>query len=519
MTSLLHEITASKYWQGYYVVTILSIVVCAYLYRYQLNPDGITYIHIAENLSSGNTTDGILGHASPLYPLLLIPFISLGITSLTATKIVSSLAAILAIVSVHLMTMRFKMSRTSRFAAVFSTTPLIIFSTFIVITPDVLLSGFFLIYLYLCTSPSFLVEYKTSIVIGIIAGLSFLTKSFFLPFFLIHILVCTTIVMYTKQIQAREMAKKFVVIMFIASILCLPWITLLSLKYEKLTFSTSGQIERAITSPHLNQYTPLHLPMFNDGLFEPPFERATSILEDVSTLNLPIWSPIESAKAFKHQLSVIITNTGVITKSLFTLHPFSLLFILILIVHFYVNRKSPRTRTYFIILTGVVIFLSGYALVWVMPRYLLPAALILTVTGLATIDEFHNVKQLSYRQYCSILAAVVLITSIGPFYRLVTSYHDYTELYNISIELTPLLVHLGPLASNTNYHESLYLSYYLNRDYYGKLKSGISDDERLKNLREFNIAYYLHKGEAAHISFKEIAYIPSEDITVYALPQ
>ncbi|MHC4720172.1 MAG: hypothetical protein ACYSYT_06835, partial [Planctomycetota bacterium] len=48
-------------------------------YRYQINPDGISYISVAQKYLAGDFAGAINGYWGPLYSWLLMPFLYFGI--------------------------------------------------------------------------------------------------------------------------------------------------------------------------------------------------------------------------------------------------------------------------------------------------------------------------------------------------------------------------------------------------------------------------------------------------------
>ena len=48
-------------------------------FRYQINPDGISYISIAQKYLIGDIDNAINGHFSPLFSWLLVPFLFLSV--------------------------------------------------------------------------------------------------------------------------------------------------------------------------------------------------------------------------------------------------------------------------------------------------------------------------------------------------------------------------------------------------------------------------------------------------------
>ena len=119
------------------------------VYQYHINPDGVSYISIAEKYSRGDLQDAINGYWGPLYIWVMSLFIRLGIDSLVAAKLVLLLFGSATLIATRLLSYRFDINQTIRNVFFVATVPALLFFSFAFITADLVLLTTLLFYFYL----------------------------------------------------------------------------------------------------------------------------------------------------------------------------------------------------------------------------------------------------------------------------------------------------------------------------------------------------------------------------------
>jgi hypothetical protein len=107
------------------VYTILGLFLIKY-YRYQINPDGISYISIAQKYLNGDFGNAINGYWGPLLSWLLMPFLYFSSDALLATKLLSLLTGLVAIVALRTLSYRFETTESIRTTILFSAVPVVL---------------------------------------------------------------------------------------------------------------------------------------------------------------------------------------------------------------------------------------------------------------------------------------------------------------------------------------------------------------------------------------------------------
>ena len=115
-----------------------------------------------------------------------------------------------------------------------------------------------------------------------------------------------------KQKTGRRLGGNWAVSLGLLALVAAPWITVLSLKYDKPTFSTSGPIAHAIVGPGNDRPAPHP---FGSTIYQPEPGRVTA-WEDPSRMGYDYWSPFASGENFSHQLSLIGRNAKTVFQFL-----------------------------------------------------------------------------------------------------------------------------------------------------------------------------------------------------------
>src|ERR1700737_2408094 len=84
--------------------------------RWQMNPDGISYIFVARRLLAGDWHGAVNGHWSPLFSWMLVPLLASGIDALLACKVLTYLIGAAAIAAFWFLTTMFTDSMETRVA-------------------------------------------------------------------------------------------------------------------------------------------------------------------------------------------------------------------------------------------------------------------------------------------------------------------------------------------------------------------------------------------------------------------
>ncbi|MGB9978572.1 hypothetical protein [Methanobacterium sp.] len=506
------------------VITIYFIIGVYLLqyYQYSINADCISYITIAQEYLNGHFADAVNGYWSPLFSWLLIPFLPFSSSpqfNVYLTKVLSLFTGILTIVGVKLLISRFEIDRTTKTVILFSLIPITLYFLFNVISPDILLITILLYYLYIIFDPDYPNKKYNGVLCGILGALAYLSKSYALPLFLAHFLLFNLFYYFksTDKKKQRKIFKNLILGLTIFFIISGAWIALISDKYGKPTFGTAGDYNHELVGPQSNGDF-----VYYHGLIKPPNEFAVSSWEDPSYFKMKPWGALESWDNFKYQIMLILRNTLKIINIFEVASLFSIIIFItsiILVLKFKLDKASKNKLIYLV--STILIYLGGYSLVLVEPRYLWLINILLLIMGGYLLSLLFKLGFLKGNIKNILLIFLIFSFVVNPVNDLILNLDLGKDNYMLSESLDHTYNIHGNLASNNEWRISDYIAYYTCSNYYGQTRNE-SYNELKKELKDNNIDYYLvwwNSKENSHLAsdFKEITNGTIKFLRIYSL--
>ena len=477
------------------IYTISGISLLEY-YRYQINPDGISYISVAQKYLNCDFGNAVNGYWGPLLSWLLMPFLYFSSDALLAAKLLSLLIGLVTIMALRALSYRFEMTESIRTVILFSAIPIVLTFIFFYITPDLLLTCILLFYLAVIFSANYAGRINKGILCGTLGGVAYLSKSFSLPFFISHFLVMNIIHYFRSEtIQTKKkVVHNFLAGAVVFALISGVWIDLISNKYGKLTFGASGKTTyRAAAAPDAQGSAVLWI-----GFLEPPNETAISAWEDPSYVKVPAAAAMDSRSFVKNQLKVVTRHIDKMSNIFMKFSPLSIA-IGIAYVLFWMrgfNIKTIRPEVLYPVVT-IALFVGGYSLVYVEARYLWLICLMLMLMGGYVLASLFQNNFFTKTRRTALLIIFFLSFAVPASLSLKDSANRGKAIYSLSKALKSRIPPNRKIASNASWGGSLYLSYHLDCKYYGAQKKNISKIELKRQLEKYGIDYYLLWGGAA----------------------
>jgi len=491
-----------KHPKNYLVLVLLIYLVAGTLllkyYRYQINPDGISYISIAQKYLNGDFSNAVNGWWGPMFSWLLAPLLLFGVDPLLTAKILNLLIGVAAIIAVRALSYRFEMPKLIRTVILFSTVPVVLSFAFSDITPDLLLMTLLSIYLWNVFCPDYAVNKKWGLQSGFWGGVAYLAKSYAFPFFIVHFFVMNVFHYFrneTKQ-EKKKVVHNFLTGALIFALISGAWIGLISSKYGEFTFGTSGKIAYgSVTSAGFQG-----LGVYWQGFLEPPNETALSVWEDPSHLKVPPRQPLGFWGNIGNQFTI---TTGIIFKMVNMFVKFSILSVVVAIAYvlFWLRRFNIKTMPAEVLFptVAIVIFAGGYSLITVNARYIWLLFIMLMLMGGYVLGRLRLFESNFFTKTRRTVLLIIFFLSFAiPAYQGLKSYANRGRwVHELSRVLERRVTKDSKIAANTNWAGSLFLSYHLDCKYYGAQKKNISKIELKRQLEKYAIDYYLFWGGAA----------------------
>ncbi|HJV66343.1 MAG TPA: hypothetical protein VJ550_11460 [Geomonas sp.] len=468
-------------------------------YRYQLDPDSISYISIAQQYLKGDYADAINGLWSPLISWILVPFLAIKLSPQLAAKVVSVLVGIFVLSNIRKLLSHFKLAPSVTALYMLSFCPLIAWYALYDGCPDLLGLGILLLYLCLITNDAYFDSKYSGLACGLLGAAAYLSKSYNFYFFLLHftlINLCYLLFKCSPALPPKRVLYRYLAGMITFLAISSVWIDTLSHKYHHFTISTAGNYNMAINAPGVRG----DYPMDTDGLIAPPNASAISSWDDPSYQHFVKWNPFGTLQDFSYLLKIAISNVvGYFYKvSSNPLYFFTIVFISIA---FFTSRKRHDDKAYYLFLT-TMIYPLGYYLMHIEERYLWINNVLLYVLSAYVLSFFLQKSLLNTSQGKLIMAAVAMYMIATPLHHLLTYTNIDKDVYVLGQEIKG---HLNLERANVagqadsdqgeDWRKFLSLSYYLHDRYFGIVRKDESDDDVKRDLVRNRIQYYFVDGK------------------------
>ncbi|MFZ1746716.1 MAG: hypothetical protein WBO24_21500 [Nitrospirales bacterium] len=346
---------------GFFILQIGLLIWAGWVNQDWISTDGISYIRIAQYYGSGQFDLAVSGYWGPMLSWIIVPLLSFMEESLSAAQMAMGISAIVYLMGCMAIFRVLGIGSSAMFVALGIVAFMSVHWAVQGITPDLLMSGILCLAISRTLHPDWCDKPSVQFSAGLLFGAAYLAKAPGLPFAFILIVAAGalwTVCQQTSPIRAlRSAAITFFGLMLIAG----PWIFVLSLKYERPTFSTSAGISHAVMGP---PGVGRGHPTFSDFLI--PEQGRLSSWEDPISKKYSHWSPLESTENFRHQLRLVYSN---VIKTIRLLKDFdwfgiglvSVIFGFLFHAPWRQNIRSDRWRWAAIFIGClVVIYLPGY---------------------------------------------------------------------------------------------------------------------------------------------------------------
>ncbi len=442
----------------------------------QLNPDGVSYLLLAEHWAKGEWGTAIVGHWSPLLPWLISLLLRVGISPLVAARTILLLSGLGLSFGTWYLLGRLGLSRPFRWAATLAFAIMALERSTNILTPDILVAAILCVYFWQTLDRGLAKSPNAAFRCGLVAGLAYLAKAYAFPFFLLHFSVLTVI--YSRRAgpdATRRALRTFALGLGGAAIFVLPWATAISVKYGYSTITTASAIRAEITpdgEKRLPQLCRLYHPQEGRlNAWEDPFD---------GTVSYPKANALADGGSVRLRLEKIDQNLTQFRRFVgYAAHwdTLSGLLFCALLVVIAGRAAGPTTTSLQWIIWTVAAYASGYIVFHALPRYFLPVEPILLglafllLQMLTTNHGEHNIargkRPLLHRRACLagvILAAVFTINPVAYISSRLLHPPEFAEA-RVAEQLFSWPLR-SPLAAS-KWDSGLCVSYYLRMKYLG----------------------------------------------------
>jgi hypothetical protein len=452
--------------------------------RWQLNPDGVSYIQISRRILAGDYHGAVSAHWSPLFSWLLVPLLKAGVEPLLAAKVLTYIIGAATLTAFWLLSAQFTSSKATRTVITAAFTPAVLLWASSLITPDLLLLCLLLIYLPLAFRAMTEPRIGTCVLAGLVGGVAYLAKAYALPFFVTHF----SIIHITRWIFSRAPGqRRSILLNYISGItvflaVTVSWITVLSVRYGRFTTGSAGSYSWHVVGP----LVPNH-PVHTQGLLEPPDPHASSVWDDPSGLTFPSWPIALSSIAYlaRQLLENLLRLLGILSRGSPLAIP-----VVIVAVYRVLRRKGDARRRALMMgaLASGALYGAGFMPLLLDSRYVWVLHALVLLLAAVVYDDVVQLNALSANRARFLLAVVALSYAASPMMAQWT--HD--EALRARRQAADLArqgvnVSASRLASDVRWESTLYLNFYLGAHYYGTPAPGQSAESIRRDLDRFGV--------------------------------
>ncbi len=296
-----------------FLVQIVLAVKSVWMFHDQLNPDGLAYIRIAQYYLSGQTALMISGYWGPLLSWLIVPWLLVFEDPLLAAHAAMAVSAVVFLFGCFCVLRAVRLPGSALMFGTWLPAFLSVAWSGTNITPDLLMAGLFCCGTSRLLSDKWVANTRTALGAGIVLGTAYLAKAVALPVSALMIIALAGTNVAVCQSSLRQTVRATTIIVAGFLMVAGPWIGILSYKYGRPVFSTSGPILHAVVGPPdmaRDHPDKLHF-------YKPETGRITT-LEDRTNLPYNYWSPLENVAYAVHQARLIHSNAQTIVQYLRT---------------------------------------------------------------------------------------------------------------------------------------------------------------------------------------------------------
>lgn len=448
------------------------------IYRYQLDPDGISYLLLAQKYARGEVAQALNATWQPLFPLLLAPWLALGIEAVLAGKLLLIACGIFVLAAARVLSSKIRIQREIQDVLLFTLVPVVLQFTFVMVSPDLLLTALVLLYFAVIADPAY-PSGLSPIRAGILGGLAFLAKAYALPFFIAHFVLLHLFDLWRNGRWKRSLtALGYGAAVFL--VITAAWSGLVSIKYGRFTVSSAIGFNVSAALSGGGSVPP--------GFFAPPNPTAVSVWEDPGLIRFTSGKR-QAMDLIERQARIILKNMKESAGILIRFSPVSMA-VLILGCAALCSRKTLRSDpSSGLLLLSAALFIAGYMPVNIEVRYIWPALVVLVILAFKFVSILiDSVRRLDFRKEALLLLVSAAFITL-PLNKMQFTLPETAGLQKMRRQLEASGIR-GRIASNGAWIQSLYLAYFLNSSYYGAKPGGMKEQELLSRLEDFEIDYY-----------------------------
>ena len=291
------------------MVQVALLLIAGWQNRFALNADGVAYLRLAGYYAHGQTDLMISGYWGPMLSWQIAPLLVCGLPPLVAGRLAMGFSAVLFFGGGRTLLRNFDLVPLHQLLGVWLIALATVFWSVDTLSPDLLVGGIICFAIAAMISPRWPAHRRQSVLAGACWGLAYFAKAVALPLAFGTSIGLALLGRVTRAVETKTLWRQLGLTMTICAFVASPWIAILSIKYQRPTFSTTARIAHAIVGPpDVERYHP-----YGRTFHQPESGRVTS-WEDPSRMAYRYWSPFANREYAAHQLKLVEQNFATILQ-------------------------------------------------------------------------------------------------------------------------------------------------------------------------------------------------------------
>lgn len=455
-------------------------------YRYYIDPDGTSYLTIAQRYADGDIDTAINGLWSPWACWLTALLIKAGVQAIPASVVVNAFAATGFLLISHSFFIRFGISAKIRWAYCLSLVVFLCYAIFWQSFDDLWGCFFMLVVLRIMIYDGFTKKPALWVVIGLVGALAFFAKAYSLPYFVLAVSVSVFFLVGRSKLQWFKIMMVATTVLLLG---CFPWMYALHSKYGIWTTSTAGSL-------NMSWYLVGH-PEWKDGidiLVPPIYPSSVFYWEDPWYVNGHISHFWDSTQLMIRQGLKLGYNFLMLVWCMVELSAVLPLIAIVILWHT-IRRFRQLPVDVLALYLFFILLPAGYIMVHLEGRYLW---LMLPIAMVVAYREMPSIKMPAVRKFA--LPIFIISLLVFPLYGLGIMFNKGRAEYEFAQWLNANGIKGKSFVSNLHPRFLSKAMYHSGNNFYVINKQrpeanedkGVNTGRLRKDIAKYRVDYYLH---------------------------
>jgi hypothetical protein len=470
-------------------IYILSFFLLFPCYKYVIDTDGISYLHVASFIAKAEYYNSLNSCWSPLSSWLLAPFIKAGFNPILSAKYINGLLGLLTLYSCYSLIEKININETIKKILPFPIVIFLLSCCFHELCADLLVLFLLTLYLNLIFSNNFINNNYKIALAGALGAVCYFAKAYSFPFFLFHFFI--TLVLLLKKNKPDNflptLIKKTAIAFIIFFIIVTPYIIALSVKYGSPQISSAGKLNISWAIADTTGTEKL--------VIKPPYPNGTSYWDDPFYSQDKFTGAFTSFKYFTREIRWTAFNSFKLLDILNGISIFCITIFISFFIYLLYTGRNSKINEWLLFITAIV-YQIGFPFVNIEWRYVWLLVILLLLMAAIVLGFLLEKKFISKRIMIAVTSVISLSFMHQPLDELKKLKNSNKDVFEIADSFNKNNIKGNFLYFNYHdeicYPKTLDICYLTQSSVYGCYKVDYTFDEVMQNAQKYNIDYFLY---------------------------